>query len=139
MASPATKSARGLSRQSIHAASVTKIGARFASSVALAMLVSMIDQCQTARSPAKKKPAHTSSREGAGFCPSGSVRAQSAHSHSSGSASATRQKAVETGPVSLTFTKRADVAIAAAPASSEITAMRLARSAGTGELPSKQV
>jgi hypothetical protein len=39
-----------------HAASATNIGARFASNVELATEVSMIDQCHTARSPAKNNP-----------------------------------------------------------------------------------
>jgi hypothetical protein len=40
-----------------------------------------------------------------------------------GSASATRQKAVATGPVSLTLTNSAEAPIAAAPTSSAATAM----------------
>ncbi len=44
-------------RKNSHPASVTKMGARFASSVELATEVHMIDQCHTPRSAAKNSPA----------------------------------------------------------------------------------
>src|SRR5512139_1855932 len=101
-------------RHSTHPASVTKMGARLASSVELATEVYMIDQCHTPRSQAKKTPAPASeaadTRTGAGS-------ARSAHSHSRGAASAVRQKALATGPASERRTKIGAKAMAQPPAS----------------------
>src|SRR4029078_10087389 len=61
-ASPTRNVPEGRWRQRTHAASVTKIEARLASSVELATEVNWIDQCQKARSPAKATPAASSRR-----------------------------------------------------------------------------
>ena len=120
----------GLRPKKAHATSVTKMGAQFASSVAFATLVSTIDQCHTARSPAKNTPASSMSlrpaRPGVVLDANDSMRA---HAKSTGSARKTRQKAVDTGPVSLTFTNSAEVPIAAAPPSSAAIASVLVREA----------
>jgi hypothetical protein len=84
-------------RQSTQPASVTKMGARLASSVELATDVYMIDQCHTPRSHAKKMPAPAS---GPTDMRTGVGSARSAQIHSSGAASAVRQKALATGPAS---------------------------------------
>src|SRR3954468_21279287 len=54
---PARNSPLGRCRRNSHAASVTKIEARFASKVELATEVSLIEVCQKARSPANAKAA----------------------------------------------------------------------------------
>ena len=127
-ARPARNNAAGFLRQIIHAASVTNIGARFASSTAFATEVSTIDQCHTAKSPAKKNPAANSSPRGlpwAAALPRG--RLACAHAHKNGSARNTRQNAVDTGPASLTFTHSAEVPMQVAPANSASRASERAR------------
>ena len=54
---PGEKMRVGRWRRKTHAASVTKMDARFASRVAFATEVSWIDLCQKARSPAKASAA----------------------------------------------------------------------------------
>ena len=61
VARPARNRPRGRCFHSSHAASVTKIEARFASRVEFATEVSLIEVCQTARSPANAIPAASSS------------------------------------------------------------------------------
>jgi hypothetical protein len=108
-----------------HAPSVTNTGAKLDSSVALATLVHFSDTCQAARSQAKHTPASRAAlsgvRDGAA-ADAGDVGgelscAAIAQIHSSGTASATRQKALATGLTSDRRTKIGAKAIAAAPAS----------------------
>ena len=72
---------------------VTQSGAKFASNVALATAVNLIDQCHDTRSTAKKKPASASSpvgrfsRRGAGCDFSGAAHSTS---HIRGNAKKTR-------------------------------------------------
>ena len=72
---------------------VTQSGAKFASNVALATVVNLIDQCHDTRSTAKKKPASAKrpvgrfSRRGAGCAFPGAAHSTS---HISGSAKKTR-------------------------------------------------
>src|SRR5687768_7536310 len=81
------------------AASVTITGARLQSNVEFATEVSLRDQCQSVRSPAKNRPEAASNRYG------GAEVARLTPSQSSGNAMATRQKAVALGPVSLNRTQ----------------------------------
>ena len=95
----------------------TQIGAQVAKNVALATLVVTIDRCQKNRSPAKARPAKMSARpirrsDGA---PASAIRSQA---QSSGSARATRQKALANGPTSARRTKIGDMPIARAPTTS---------------------
>src|SRR5436190_9665317 len=121
---PALNTALGRWRQNSHAASVTKSEARFASSVELATEVKRIDQCQKPRSPAKAKPAASSNRQSARALPCGDTASSG---HSSGAASATRQKALAVGPTSETRTKIGESAMQVAPASKAGSAGRMAR------------
>ncbi|MNC85098.1 hypothetical protein D3C83_06750 [compost metagenome] len=128
---PVTNRPPGRRRYSSQTTSVTKIGARLASSVAFATEVSTMDQCHTARSPANSRPAMIISRRSAAKLAEWRARpSASDHAQSSGSASATRQKPVATGPVSLTLTNRGETAMATAPASSAATAKPLFRESG---------
>src|SRR5205814_1249559 len=104
-----------------HPMSVTKMVARFARSVELATDVHTIDQCQTPRSAAKKKPAammgsHEAEPSRRPFPKPEGERCWKAHAHKIGAASAVRQKALATGPVSESRTKIGAKAIAQPPA-----------------------
>ena len=114
-------------RHSSHPASVTKIGARFASSVELATEVQTMDQCQTPRSRAKKMPAQKRGEIGLRAVASAEApgATRSAQSHSTGVASATRQKALATGPVSESRTKIGAKAMQQPPARRQRKAARL--------------
>jgi hypothetical protein len=96
-------------RQRSQPARVTTMGARLASSVAFATEVHTIEMCQAPRSRAKISPARIAGM--AIVTPGAAVAApargpiQKAHAQSSGAASATRQKALATGPVSERRTK----------------------------------
>jgi len=127
-------------RHRSHPASVTKMGARFASSVELATDVHTMDQCHTPRSPAKKRPAP---RRGqvipaeAGIQPEPLARrgwipvftGMTFNIQRSGTASAQRQKALATGPVSARRTKIGAKAIAQPPARRQRKATRLMEAA----------
>ena len=108
---------------------MTQIGAVVAKKVALATLVCRIAECQNSRSPAKARPAsNVGQREPPprrGCAPSSRI-----HSHSSGSASATRQKALANGPTSAQRTKIGDMPIAMAPTDERAKG---SRAAGGGE------
>ncbi len=69
-----------------------------------------MDQCHTARSPANSSPAAIMQVPVAqrNFAACRSRLPISDHAHRKGSASATRQKPVATGPVSLTLTNRGE-------------------------------
>src|SRR4051812_35322953 len=106
-----------------HAASVTNTAERFASKVALATEVSLIDQCQNDRSPVKLRP---TARSAMACGLSGMVvrarRERRAQIHNAGAASATRQNADVIGPTSARRTKIGEKPIAVAP---RISAARL--------------
>src|SRR5919199_3567778 len=122
---PTRKVPLGRLRQKSHIAAVTKSDARFASSVELATEVKRIDQCQKPRSPANAKPA--AGNMGHAARPAGARVPSRASGHSSGAASATRQKALALGPTSAKRTKMGESAIQVAPASNAARAGRMAR------------
>ncbi len=105
---------------------VTKIVARFASSVEFATEVQRIDQCHTPRSRAKKRPAAKMGSEGRNV--SAGILVLRAQIHSSGTASAARQNALATGPVSASRTKIGAKAMAQPPASRQTKEIADARS-----------
>ena len=73
--SPARNTRLGLWRNRIHAASVTKIAARLASSVELATDVSLTEKCQKTRSPVNAMAVDTSSHpDGFGEAPASALR-----------------------------------------------------------------
>jgi len=121
---PIVKTRRGRWRYSSHAASVTMTADRFASSVALATDVSLIDQCQNDRSPAKLRPTAMSAVRCMRLSCTGFRvgRDSRAHSQRAGAASATRQNADVIGPTSASRTKIGENPIAVAP---RISAVRL--------------
>src|SRR5688500_12570009 len=123
VASPTRKVGVTFCFQRTHPARVTKMGARFASSVEFATDVHTIDQCQTPRSAAKKSPARmigvqtgvrslfVTKESDPGLL----RRVDASHSHKNGTARAVRQKALATGPVSERRTKIGANAIAVPP------------------------
>jgi len=121
---PTRKTRETRCRQTSHAMSVTKIDERFARSVELATEVHTIDQCQTPRSSAKKIPAQAMAFDGRGFAPF----SRNARSHSSGTASAARQNALATGPVSERRTRMGAKAMEQPPARRQTKAAVEARS-----------
>src|ERR1700682_940588 len=95
----------------------------------------MIDQCHTPRSQAKKSPAaiRGTNRESA---VSPFIRSFNTHNHSSGVASAQRQKALATGPVSARRTRMGAKAIAQPPARRQRNAaVESEARAGSAETP----
>jgi hypothetical protein len=116
--------------------------------VELATDVQTMDQCQTPRSRAKKMPAQArlrgtvpefsradGRRENPGLSP---VRALlSAHSHNTGIANATRQKALATGPVSESRTKIGAKAMQQPPARRQRKAARLMGRISYGDAPTE--
>ncbi len=98
---------------------MTKIEARFASSVELATEVYWIDQCQNARSPANAMPvASKRGRWAFGIFFVSFVFNEKNRPQSSGTASVTRQNALAVGPTSDTRTQIGDKAMNVAPAKS---------------------
>ena len=96
--------------------SVTKIGEMLPSSVEFATEVKRTEKCHTPRSAAKKVPAPASASSGTRDS-SPAARCVRAQGHSSGTASAQRQNALATGPVSASRTRIGANAIEQAPAS----------------------
>src|SRR5690606_8173238 len=127
-----------LVRNSSHEPSVTKTGARLASSVALATAVICSARCQAARSAARKTPGNinrTWSRSPAGRSSAAATDKTFEASMNGSSASATRQKAVAIGPTSDRRTKIGEPPIAAPPTRRAISASRLlAREAAVAEV-----
>src|SRR5688572_2607976 len=119
VASPTRKVGVTFCFQRTHPARVTKMGARFASSVEFATDVHTIDQCQTPRSRAKKSPAAQTAGESRGAEGGGAEGRGvfASQSHKNGTASATLQNALATGPVSDRRTKMGANAMAQPPAS----------------------
>ena len=131
--SPSENPTPSLSRSHNHPASATKIAAKFASSVALATVVNLIDQCQNARSPANSTPGipsrSQSRRFGARRAPGrpGDPRCSSTWAQKIGDAIAMRHIAVADGPRPRFIAIRVRTGanpIAAAPNSSAASATR---------------
>src|SRR5690349_13181063 len=113
-ARPARKTPLGFWRRKIQAARVTKIEARLASRVEFATEVSLIELCQKARSPAKARPAASRRQVLPEKLPR-EDRFVNTRIHKTGTARATRQKAVAVGPASESLTKMGESAMHAAP------------------------
>ena len=127
--------------QNSQPASVTKMGARLASSVELATEVKRIEKCHTPRSAAKKRPApkqrqrrHAHRRAGLR-----APRACSTHAQSRGAASAQRQKALATGPVSARRTRMGANAMAQPPTSRHAKAPPAQARRGQGSVRSSLI
>ena len=115
------------------APTVTKIGAVLANKVALATEVSVTDQCQVARSPAKNIPASTSSQTSRrrGRRDSDSFEyvppfSRAVQANSTGKARNARWNAVAVGPNSLRRTKMGESATSNAPTTRIISPGRAA-------------